>query len=274
MSQIYESWQKQHETRVGRSTMDCYRAAWKYFAPLQDFDFCDIDLDDLQECVDECPRGKRTKENMKALASLLMKYALPRHQTDMNYAEFIYTGDGSKGTHPAFSPAQVEAIRAQIGKTALAEYVYCLIYLGFRPAEFCALRTEDYRDGVIYGGAKTEAGKNRAVPVPGRVLPYIRTDSEYLFPRQDGSRMRPGWFRETVFYPTLSAAGIQSIPTQANPAVFVPYSCRHTFANLLKNVSGSDKDKAELIGHEDYRTTKKLYQSAELDALRAIMQSL
>ena len=49
----------------------------------------EIDLDDLQECVDDCPCGKRTKENMKAIAGLLMKYAIPRHQTDMNYAEYV-----------------------------------------------------------------------------------------------------------------------------------------------------------------------------------------
>ena len=26
----------------------------------------DVDIDDLQDCIDECPRGKRTKENMRA----------------------------------------------------------------------------------------------------------------------------------------------------------------------------------------------------------------
>ena len=43
---------------------------------------------------------------------------------------------------------------------------------------------------------------------------------------------------------------------------------------MLKDVPGSDKDKAGLIGHEDYRTTKKHYQSVELDALKAIVQAL
>mgnify|MGYP002518212870 CR=1 FL=1 len=49
----------------------------------------DIDVDMLQECLDDCPNGKRTKENMKALAGLLYKYAIPRHQSEMNLAEYL-----------------------------------------------------------------------------------------------------------------------------------------------------------------------------------------
>ena len=51
---------------------------------------------------------------------------------------------------------------------------------------------------------------------------------------------------------------------------YVPYSCRHTFSNMLANVAGADKDKAALIGHEDYTTTKKMYQSAEIENLLRI----
>ena len=82
--------------------------------------------------------------------------------------------------------------------------------------------------------------------------------------------MTPDYFRDNYFYQALDIIGIQSMPTKDKPAVYVPYSCRHTFSNLLANVSGADKDKAALIGHEDYTTTKKMYQSAELENLKRI----
>jgi integrase len=276
--EIYLLWLPAHEGRVGRSTMNCYKAAWKYFSPIYQMPFADIGLDDLQECVDDCPNGKRTKENMKALAGLLMKYAIPRHQTDMNYAEFIHTGNDEKGTRPAFNRDQIKMIDEQIGITPHAEDVYCLIYTGMRPSELFALTKADYRDGILYGGIKTEAGKNRAVPVSPRIAPIIERrlsgDSKYLFPKDDGTQMSAKYFRDNYFYPVLAAAGIQPMPTPNYPAYYVPYSCRHTFANLLKDVPGSDKDKAGLIGHEDYKTTKKLYQSPELEALRSIINAL
>ena len=278
VQQIYDAWLPTHETKVGKSTMDCYRAAWKYFSPLKEENFCDIDLDDLQECVDDCGKGRRTKENMKALAGLLFKYALPRHRTDMNYAEFIHTGTDEKGTRPAFSKEQVELIRQQIGKIPHAEDVYVLIYTGFRPTELFNLTKDSYKDGVLYGGIKTQAGKDRAVPVSKKiesiVVAHMENKSDYLFPRDDGERMSSRYFRDNYFYPILAAAGIQALPTSDKPAYYVPYSTRHTFSNMLKDIPGSDTDKAGLMGHEDYRTTKKQYQSAELDALKKIVDAL
>ena len=52
-----------------------------------------------------------------------------------------------------------------------------------------------------------------------------------------------------------------------------PYSCRHTFANLLKATNGSDVDKAALMGHADASMTK-YYQSEEYDKLKAIIDTL
>ena len=278
MQEIYALWLPSHEGRVGKSTMNCYKAAWKYFAPIHFMPFADIDLDDLQECVNDCPHGKRTKENMKALAGLLMKYAIPRHQTDMNYAEYIHTGNDEKGTHPAFSHDQIALIDEQIGITPHAEDVYCLIYTGFRPAELFSLTKDSYKDGILYGGIKTAAGKNRAVPVHPKIAPIIESKlsqiSDFLFPKDDGTQMSPKYFRDNYFYPVLAAAGIQPIPTKENPAHYVPYSCRHTFANLLKDAPGSDKDKAGLMGHEDYKTTQKHYQSAEIEAFKSIINAL
>lgn len=275
MQEVYDAWLPTHAGCVSKSTMDCYRAAWKYFKPLHYLTFSNIDLDDLQECVDDCPKGKRTKENMKALAGLLYKYALPRHQTDMNYAEFINTGNDAKGTRPAFTRDQITLIRNQIGITPHAEDVFCLIYTGMRPTELFRLKRSELKDGVLYGGIKTEAGKDRAIPIPPILKPIIDSkmsnNSEYLFPKDDGSQMSAKYFRDNYFYPVLAAAGIQPLPTSDKPAYYVPYSCRHTFANLLKDVKGSDKDKANLIGHEDYKTTKRQYQSAEIEALKAIM---
>ena len=276
--QIYDLWLPTHENKVSHSTINCYKAAWKYFAPIYDIEFSDLDLDDLQECVDDCGKGKRTKENMKALAGLLMKYALPRHYTDMNYAEFIDTGDGKKNTHPAFTAQQVEKIRDAIGTVPHADIVYCMIYTGFRPTELFSLTKDDYKDGILYGGIKTAAGKRRAVPVSPKIQQYVhqkmQSECIYMFPKDDGTRMSANYFRKFYFYPVLDAVGIQPLDAPDSPSNYVPYSCRHTFANLLKSAPGSDKDKAGLIGHEDYKTTQRHYQSAELENLKLIIQSL
>lgn len=278
LQQVYDAWLPVHEARVSKSTADCYKAAFKYFDDLKFRIMCDIDVDDLQDCLDACPRARRTRENMKAVMGLLYKYAIPRHQATMNLAEYLHTGDNDKSTRPPFSPDQVERISQRIGITPYADVVYVLIYTGFRPAELFSLTKDSYHDGILTGGIKTEAGKDRAVPVSPKIRAIIEQRVSachgFLFPRENGEQMSVAYFRDYCFYPVLAAADIQPIPTVEHPAYYTPYSCRHTFANLLKGAPGSDVDKAKLIGHANYDTTKRMYQSAELDAMRKIIEEL
>ena len=278
LQQVYDAWLPAHEARVSKSTVDCYKAAWRYFSDLSLRQMSDIDVDEWQDCLDACPRARRTRENMKALCGLLYKYAIPRHQATMNLAEYLHTGDNDKSTRPAFTAEQVELIRQQIGLTPYADVVYTLIYTGFRPAELFALTKDSYKDGILYGGIKTAAGKDRAVPVSSRILAIIEERVKnchgFLFTRENGEQMTVNYFRDNYFYPVLAAAGIQPLPTAEHPAYYTPYSTRHTFANLLKVASGSDVDKAKLIGHATYDTTKRMYQSAELEAMRKIIEEL
>lgn len=78
-AQLFRLWLPTHERQgKSKSTMNCYKAAFKYFRPVWPVSFDEITIDDLQECIDDCPHGKRTRENMKALGTLLYAYAIPR----------------------------------------------------------------------------------------------------------------------------------------------------------------------------------------------------
>ena len=76
--------------------------------------------------------------------------------------------------------------------------------------------------------------------------------------------MTETYFRNACFNPLMARLGIKDK---------YPYSCRHTFANLLKNVTGSDTDKAALMGHADASMTK-FYQAEDIDSLRRITDAI
>lgn len=217
--------------------------------------------------IDACPRGKRTKEDMRTVAGLLNKFAMDQDIIPRNYAANLYTGRDRKGTRPAFTWDEVDAIRQAVGTLPYADYVYTLIYTGFRPSELFALTKDSYnaQDNTLTGGAKTEAGRDRVVPVYSGLLPILQrrleSPSRWLFPRADGTQMNERYFRSACFNPLMDQLGITDR---------LPYSCRHTFANLLKQVRGSDTDKAAIIGHADASMTK-YYQSADLASLRSII---
>lgn len=276
LQQVYQAWEPTH--KAGKSTMGNYAAAWKYFRPLWDQPIEDIDIDDLQDCLDDCPQGKRTKENMKALCGLLYKYAIPRHLATLNLGPYLVIHADSEKWKSGLSLEDLEKIRTC--KAPFAEYAYCQCYLGFRPSELLELTDQSYdKDAKCFrGGIKTDAGKNRVVTVSPKIQPIIDRLTEkpgYVFCDESGQQFTPEKYR-AAFYDVLDACGIEN-PTQEINGIkrrkYTPHSCRHTFATLLKRVEGADKDKLELIGHTSASMLRE-YQDVALDDLRKITDNL
>ncbi len=279
--QLYDAWLPSH--RAGKSTMDCYKSAVKYFGPVFHMKIADIDVDDLQECMDSCPKGKRTKENMRAVCGLVYKYGIPRKviPDNLNLAPFLIIDGDSAAHRESFTENQIELIRKACGTVPHAEDVYCMIYTGFRPSEFLALTSDSYdKDrNCLIGGSKTQAGINRIVTVSPKIRNYVEEKA-----RNDGSLFGNNGkpytlqnFTDAVFYPVLEAAGIDNPMVEIAGGVkrhkYTPHSCRHTFATLLKRISGSDKDKQELIGHSSSEMLR-YYQDVDLSDLKKITDLL
>ena len=282
--ELYDLWLPTH--RAGEDTLGCYKAAVKHLRPIWFSQIEDIGVDDIQDCLDTCGRGKRTQQNMKAVVGLVYKYGIPRKYVpdNLNLAPYLIPGGTGAAHRYSFDDDQIEAIKKQIGKTRYAEYVYCLIYLGFRPSEMLTLDVKDFNSEKMYfvGGAKTEAGTNRTVTISPKIQEYIkkiaadRTEGPF-FHAISGKAYNLKDFTDYVFYPTLEAAGIENPMVEIGGGVlrhkYTPHSCRHTFATLLKNIPAADKDKLELIGHTSDEMLR-YYQDVKVDDLKKITDLL
>lgn len=294
LEQVYLLWEKSYKSRVDASTMACYTSAYKHFSPLHGIYMDKISPDDLQQCVDDCPAGKRTRQNMRTTAGLLWSYAVDKNVIDRDITRNIYTGKGKSVPREPITPDEEKVIWKSIGKERYVEYLLCLCYLGYRPGEllelrkdqlFCANLAENKDDDPVpvwyfINGKKTEAGRDRIVVVPEKILQFIieRTyipGTDLMFPMYRFDRkkekltgfkqMTDNYFRESVFKPMMKRLGIAEGK--------VPYSIRHSYADKLKNATGSDKDKAQLVGHSTYLFTQSAYQTSDLADLKAVVES-
>lgn len=279
---LFDIWLPTH--KAGKETLDCYRAAVKYFAPIYYERVADVDIDDLQECIDECPRGKATRKNMRTTVGLMYKYGIPRGYLPekLNLADYLSVkgAEGAGGT--GLPPEYVEAIRKASGGSLAADYVLCHCYLGFRPSELLALTVADYdaSERAFTGGAKTEAGKNRIVTVSPKIQPIVDRllagkTSGQIFSAQNGGPLDIKGYR-TMFYDLLDELGLENPTFEVNGQqkhTYTPHSCRHTFATLMKRVTGASKDKLELIGHTSEEMLR-YYQDVSLADLRKITDEI
>jgi len=243
----------------------------------------DIGIDELQECINDCTKGRRTKENMRALCGLMYKYAIPRGLTlnALNLAEYIKISADNADERSALPTAYIEAIAAaaEAGSVQYADYVLCQCYLGFRPSELLALQISDYnrKSKLFVGGAKTDAGKNRSVTISPKIQKHIdrlteRKISGAVFCMPDGSPMSISYYRD-AFYSVLDALKLDN-PTERDSSgqlrhKYTPHSCRHSFATMIKNIDAADKDKLRLIGHTSTEMLRH-YQDVNIDDLRRI----
>ncbi len=283
LANLFLRWKEAYQNRVKPKTMEGYRQAFDHFKQLHSVYVDLINAADLQKCLDDCKEGKRTHELMKTTANLVWKYAIDSGYITQNVASNLYTGKGKSVQRQPITEAELQLIRDVIGVEPYAEYVYCLCYLGFRPTEFLSLMKEDcHSEGQIrylIGGSKTEAGTDRTVVIPQQIdqiitqrLSVIGTD--LIFPMVCHNRkgeftgykqMTHNYFNNFVFKPLMDRLGISDR---------VPYSARHTYADKLKKADGDAKDKAALIGHSDYDFTQHRYQSAPLEDLKLVVDSL
>ena len=278
--QAYDAWEPTH--RAGKSSMDCYHAAIKYFQPVWNAKMSEITIDDLQACMDDCPKGKRTRENMKALCGLIYKYAVPRNLVNLNMGQYLIVGGGDHGEKDALPDEAVKLIENSVGKVPGADYVLCHCYLGFRPSEFLALDAINYnrKEKAFVGGAKTDAGKDRAVTISPKIQPIIDRlmqdkISGPVFCGDNGLKMDIKAYR-ALFYSVLEACGIENPVTETDGVKrrkYTPHSCRHTFATMMKRVPGADKDKLELIGHTSDEMLRH-YQDVNYTDLRRITDAI
>lgn len=271
---LYDRWLPLHEGKVSHSTMNCYKAAMNYYKPVWYAKMSEIKTAGLQECLDTCGKGKRTQQNMKALGTLLYRYAAKNDIVKKDYATLLDVGGGTQEPREPFTEDELAIMWAKYQKIPNLDLVLILCYTGFRLEELLQLKGADLHKEILdgeewwyfIGGEKTDAGKNRLVAVSPKILPLVLPYRKpgYLF-SPDGKKVSAAKFRAEMYYPALDAAGL---PRR------VPHCCRHTYATLMKKVdSVSDRDKMASIGHTSMTMTTH-YTHADKKSLKRLAEAL
>lgn len=270
---LYSKWLDGHTEKVTTSTINCYKSAYKYFSSLYYIEVANIKTEHMQKCIDECPHGKRTKENMKALGTSLWRYAMQLDIVDRNYAEYIYIRKEEKSEKIAFSKDQLQLMWDNVDTVPGIKYILVLCYTGMRLNEMLGAKTENYNreEGYFIAGSKTAAGKDRIITISPKISPFFENfaKGESLFFED---RTTDKKFRNDIYYPALSALGLDALDKDGDH-IYTPHCCRHTFATLMKNVDAPATDKLKLIGHSKFEMTAH-YTHTDLGSLKKITDNI
>ncbi len=275
VAEVYEAWSGREYPRLRPASVASHKAAWGRVSRYGDCKMRSVTLDMWQSILDEDEERGRSQSlvnNDALLIKALCKYAMMRDIIGKNYAQYLdIPSMDPKRKKGAFTSAQMEQLSAMAAQgVPWADTALMLCYTGFRISEFLELTPASYHaDGdYLQGGKKSEAGRDRIIPVHPKVKPYLMAwldkDGPTIFCR-NGEPVSVGWYRSAAFPPVVQALGVMDA---------TPHWCRHTFATRL-HAAGVDTLAIKwLMGHSTRGDITMRYTHDSLEVLRAAVEKL
>ena len=261
---LYNCWAEKKTGRMNAGTLRAFNSAYnQHLSCLAGKEYTKIKYLDMQDTIDNCGRGASTQGLIKSLWAHLDKFALELDMPVRKYSEILSTDPVHPSTQKRMlSDSAVQTIWEN-QSLPLADTALFLLYSGFRASELCNIRLADINtdDWYITGGIKTEAGKNRIVPIHSKILDIVKTHMEtsksgYLFELK-GKPLTYGQFKYQW----------KSLMNKLNLS-YNPHECRHTFRSWLDSAGANQVCIDRLMGHASQGTGRRVYTHKTIEELK------
>lgn len=234
---LFKKWQEKEWDNLSESSKKRTNATIKYLEPLFNIKFREIKFYNLQELVNKCPCRFQTKNYIKIIFSKLEDLALQFEIIKNKCSSFVKVKTEETKERHIFTLEEREKLWHNID-LPFVDCILILLYSGWRISELLNLKKSDIdlQEGIMRGGMKTEAGRNRIIPIHPLIVPVIRkrmnNKGEYLIKS------------------TLSNFGNQLRKVLKNLEMdHIIHETRHTFRSLLDSAGGNKICIDLLMGH-------------------------
>ena len=264
---VFEAWKQEHYKELTKSGRSQYDIAFQVFSSLHKKKFRDLRTADFQAAID--PHMKKTHSTVskyKQLITQMSKWAIREELITTNFASFVKLPENVKKEKEIFTGSDITKLEADGSETA--KIILMLIYTGMRIGELFSLPLENYHETYVVGGEKTEAGRNRVIPIRLEGRGYFA----YFAAQATGPLLLSGYtgdkvtanFRRRNYYPLLDKLGIEHK---------TPHATRHTYASRARKAGMPPEILQKILGHADYSTTANIYVHTDIKELVRAVES-
>lgn len=195
---MYNAFLQYKEGKLSDTMISLYRTAYKNLEPLHHQIFVQLKKPHLQDVFDNCTKSSSTKSKMKVLINALYKYATEHEIIEKDYSTQIdMEVKKNEKEYQPFTEEEIETIWKHVeAGDEVAKIIILQIYTGTRIRELLEIKKENVHlaDCYMTGGKKTEAGKNRIIPLHRRIVPileeFYNQDRPHLFVSSRGTALK------------------------------------------------------------------------------------
>ena len=270
LADVYDRWSELHYPKITVKAQQSYANAYRKAVALHDRRIAELKTEDYQRVLSQMMEAGASRslcEKERQLFSQLCQYAINQDIIHTNYSTALVLPEASAPKTRVLSADEVQSIRtmtddARLGETA--RIALALIYTGMRLNELLTARRENVHadEGYLIGGEKTEAGRDRVIPLHPDIMPYILqwldgNDTPYLIPSKYGLPRDHNNVRKS-FNSLMRKLGIEGV---------TPHTCRHTAATKFAAAGLPPEVTKQILGHADITTTLNIYTHPDVQNL-------
>lgn len=266
---IYHILDEEEFCKLSKSARNGYASWIKHFETIYNRQIDNITLADLQYVFDNDKSKNGTQMHMKVLCSKIFEYAVI-HQyisRDFDYTSYIRTAEFKQSAkHYPFTMDEIKKLKTI--NTSEAHLILIYIYTGLRAGELLNISRSNIHideycndDGsnksisYIVTGSKTDAGKNRVVPIHNDIKQFVidelLTSDKRLI---------------DCTYASLNSTVLSTVNGYLK-ATHTMHDTRQTFASLCQLYKVDVYARKKILGHKLKDITFDIYTNASKNKL-------
>lgn len=270
--EILDRFMENKKGAVEKSSLKSYRVWYNYLRPLYSKRMKDIRTFELQNFINSLSHlSTGSLKLVKSFIRMLFKDAMEMDIISKDYSEYIKLPKYKKVIErKIFTEEEIALLWDNIKVLEYADTILILIYTGMRINELLKLEKKNVNleNNTITGGSKTDAGKNRIIPIHPKILPLIikrmENKTDYLIPnKKETNYYEYNNFRQNEFVKIMEQLGMEH----------TIHDTRHTFATMISDVSDNENAITGIIGHTNINMTKK-YTHTNIEKMRKEMEKI
>ena len=167
-----------------------------------------------------------------------------------------------------------------VNQVKFVDWILIQCYMGWRPQELATLRLDEVHldEWYMQAGMKTEAGKQRIVPIHTKIKELVKQNydfalsinSEYLF-NDKGQTHSGSW---SVTYDKYANRFKKVVEELGLNPEHRPHDPRKTFITMAKKAKMDEYALKEIVGHSVKDITESTYTVRDLEWLRDDLQKI
>lgn len=264
-AETFELWKEQNFPNLSKASINNYKMGFKHCAAIHNKKLREVKTIHLQDIINKSTHALETLKHDRNLMNQVFKFGIENDIIEKNYVSFVkIKKEKSEPARKIFTAEEIEMLWNS--DSPYTDYPLALLYSGLRINELLAIKKENVflEERYMIGGSKSEAGKNRIIPIHKKILPIIERRynncENYLFETKKKRMLQYTYFNSVYWKKLMEELKLDH----------TSHDCRATFASKMDNTAANRLAVKRILGHADADITEHYIHKNVEDLIAAI----